>query len=365
MPSATMPGLSPGQIKRFIVSSLRGPIEHYQRPIMLVGEPGFGKSSVVAQACHDAQVELWPPLRLQQHDPVEGSGLPAKHPDRETATWLPFAEFLPTDPDWSGVVFLDEVTQVNADWQKVIGSLLDRAGVAGRRIPPKTRFILAGNEVTNRAGAARMLSHIQQRVKQIKLLFSLTDWQEQAAKDDVHQIVRSFADFKGGAFTSFDPALDINPVPRQWYGVSDELKLHGAVDDSWDPILKTVVGSLVGPGMANEFMAFRDHYNMLHGVVDQILTQPNGCEVPTEPSVVHALVGAVSERVRGMNGDLTKRHLSSIVTFGNRLPDSFSALLVRNVLCSNQFAEQLVEIPEGISWIQKHKEPLLAARAGR
>jgi hypothetical protein len=305
---------------------------------------------------------FWP-VRPIQHETVEYTGLPAIRPDG-TAHWAPFDDLLPTDPNWEGCIFIDEVTQLDLPSQKIVASLLDKEGVAGRRIPAGARFLLAGNRQQDRAGAGRLLSIIESRCRQVELLFSLDDWQHWAINEGLHQTVVSFAGFKGGAFVSFDPAKTLNPLPRTWHNVSNELYCHpNAGHSKDDAVMLAAVRGWVGSGMAAEFMAFRENFHLLHNVVDQVFNTPQQVSIGSEVSVQHALVGAVAQRVKERNGSMSDQQLGNVVVFGKQcLPRSLQALLC--LLCVASGCKRFLKVRETIAWCVENKDTLNAWRQG-
>jgi len=355
-----VPGVSPSTLKRDLKDRLTAPIKFY-RPLMLTGIPGVGKTAVVGQVCAEMGIPMWC-CRPIQHETVEYTGLPWVSDGK--AGWAPFKELLPTDPDWEGVIFVDEITQLDLPSQKIVASLLDKEGVAGRRVPAGARFILAGNRQQDRAGASRMISIIESRCRQAELLFSLEDWQHWALDEGLHQTVVSFAGFKGGAFCAFDPAKTLNPLPRTWHMVSDELHCHpNAGPSKDDAVLGSAVQGLVGPGPAAEFMAFREHFHMLHNVVDQVFDQPAQVSLNGDLSVQHALIGAVAQRMKERNGSMSDAQLGNVVTFGRAsLPKALQALLC--LQCVAAGCKRFLQVPETVAWCAEHRDTLESWRKG-
>jgi hypothetical protein len=355
-----VPGVSPSTLKADLRERLTAPLQYY-RPLMLTGIPGVGKTAVVGQVCQELGIPFWT-CRPIQHETVEYTGLPTVVDGK--AEWAPFAQLLPPDPDWEGVIFVDEVTQLDTPSQKIVASLLDKEGVAGRRIPAGARFILAGNRQQDRAGASRMISIIESRCRQVELLFSLEDWQHWALDNGVDQTVVSFAGFKGCAFVAFDPSKTLNPLPRTWHAVSDELHCHpNASASKEDPVMCCAVQGLVGPGPAAEFLAFREHFHMLHNVVDQVFNAPQTVSLNADLSVQHALIGAISQRMKERNGQMTDQQLGNVVTFGrHNLWRSLQALLCLNCVASG--CKRFLQVPETLAWCAEHRDTLESWRKG-
>ncbi len=356
-----VPGVSPSVLKADLKDRLQAPIEFY-RPLLITGIPGVGKTAVIGQVCQELGMEFWP-CRPIQHETVEYTGLPSIEDGK--ANWAPFEDLLPTAPDWEGLIFIDEITQLDLPSQKIVASLVDKEGVAGRRIPRGARFVLAGNRQQDRAGASRLISIIESRCRQVELLFSLDDWQHWALDRGLHSLMVPFADFQGGKFVTFDPARNLNPLPRTWHMVSDELMCHpNASASKEDPVIGSAVRGLVGPGPAAEFLAFREHFHMLHNVVDQVFDAPHGVSLNgSDTSVQHALIGAISQRMKERNGSMTDQQLGNVVTFGRgSLPKSLQALLCLNCVASG--CQRFLQVPETLTWCAEHRETLEAWRKG-
>lgn len=353
------PKVSPSQMATILKASWLGPREYYTT-ICVYGDPGVGKTEVAQQVAAELNIPFWKRMRPKQHEIVEITGMPKIR--EEDWRYVPNETDLFPPRDFEGVIYLDEMTQLTTAEQQGWTAILDREGVGGSRISPNCMFLLAGNLTTCRAGASNMVSIIQNRCEQYEQVFSLQDWQAWAANrlpKPVHPIPRSFADFKGGAFVpAFDPALPINATARSWVRAADKEYLHEKQGEEFDSVRQIIMSSLVGPGLAAEYMAYRRHWNLLHNVVDDILGGKSKGKVPDELSVQHALIGSLAERVRGLNGQLKDEHLKNLISYGNKLSDSMSALLVINVLAASKTAERLLKLPEGESWIRKHKDAL-------
>lgn len=91
------------EIKEVVCQAIKNPKDSV--PLFCWGGPGIGKSSVVRQAAEEEGVECID-IRLVLMDPSDMRGIPV--PEDGKARWLP-PSFLPHDPDWKGVVFLDEL----------------------------------------------------------------------------------------------------------------------------------------------------------------------------------------------------------------------------------------------------------------
>jgi len=374
-------GLSPGDIGKLMEENMMCDMSYYDI-LCVTGIPAIGKTSVARQVCEKLGIPGWV-IRPIQHETVEYTGVPfvrdpvfceiarslkamiageATEGDFEVAPlngqWVPFGELLPTDPEWEGMIFIDEFTQLDISQQKVMAGVLDKAGVAGQRIPKGARFVVAGNRQQDRAGAGRLLSIVESRCTQIEMLFSIDDWREWAMANNVHEVVVSFADFYGAdKFCRFDSSSSVNPLPRTWEKVSNKLHRAGPNADTSknNPIMKANVAGSVGVGPAVEFLAFREHYAALHGFVDTALNNPNAVQIDhSNLSACHCMVGAMSTKLREMNGQLTDDKLLNLITLGGRFSNMLEALLQQKL--GAQTILRLGKMDEGREWMDKYSK---------
>ena len=78
-----------------------------RRPTFLWGPPGIGKSDIVKQIGVDAGREVVD-VRLALWEPTDIKGIPYYNADQGKMVWAPPAE-LPTDPESTAIIFLDEL----------------------------------------------------------------------------------------------------------------------------------------------------------------------------------------------------------------------------------------------------------------
>jgi hypothetical protein len=337
-----------------------------RRSLRIEAIPGMGKTDIVHQAAESVRLPCVD-LRLIQHETVDITGAIGIDYATKTADWYPFESMFPTDPNWNGVLFMDEFGQLDTSMQKIGMGILDKAGVAGRRIPKGARIVLASNRQQDRAGSTRLLTPIEARTLGVELLFSMDDWQAWAASNGIDQVVRSYATFVGASefIPEFNPAEQVHAVPRTWASVSDELQARPGADPSTDNAeIRTVIQSLVGPGPVAQFMAFRQHFHLLHNVVDKVFDAP--ASVPLgglETSAQHALIGAVAARVKERNGQLTTQQAENVGIFMERLP-STTLQTIMVLHCDKAGSQQWKASAGRRNWIAKHADVITSAMQG-
>jgi hypothetical protein len=318
-----------------------------QRPVYLWGPPGVGKSSLVRQAAAEEGREICD-LRAVLLDPVDLRGLPSLNGDGR-AHWCQPA-FLPHDPGSKGVLFLDELAQAPPLVQAACLQLtLDRR-IGEYHLPAGWTVVAASNRAEDRAGAHRLITPLLNRFVHLDLEVSHDDWQAWAVQAGVAPEVRSFLRCRPALLYQFDAASGARsfPTPRSWEFVAQVLPVTPP------DLLHPVVTGCVGEGPAAEFVAFCRIYRDLPDV-DQVLANPLTCSVPSDPAVLYALAGALTERCRKTDDRL----LGAAVTYVGRLPDEFGVLTVRDVAAVNP---RVLTVPQASGWLKKHRDLLLTER---
>jgi hypothetical protein len=311
-----------------------------KRTLCVEGPPGGGKTSIVRQAANQLGVQY-----IERHMPtmlVEDFGIPV--PDNGTLRYQ-IPEWFPTDPTSEGILCFDDRNQASADLQKVLANICQARNLHGVPLPPGWMVVSTGNRQSDRAGANRVLSHLRNRETAIELVTSMDDWVNWALANEVRSEVISFIRFKPSMLHDFDPQRDANPTPRSWVdGVSAVLDV---VPKSAE--FACFVGA-VGEGAATEFNAFLKIYRELPDP-DAIIAKPDSSDVPTSPSTLYALTGALSARTN-------KDTIGNVMKYLRRMPGEFGVMLVLSVLGSPKTAV-LAAHPSVADWIRDNKHIIL------
>ena len=87
-----------------------------QRPLMMWGAPGIGKSDIVKQIGEE-QNRTVIDIRLPLWEPTDIKGIPYYNAKENNMVWAAPAE-LPTDPKYTAIIFLDELTQRHRQYRR-------------------------------------------------------------------------------------------------------------------------------------------------------------------------------------------------------------------------------------------------------
>jgi hypothetical protein len=224
-----------------------------QRPIFMWGAPGIGKSDIVKQIGEEQDREVID-VRLSLWEPTDIKGIPYYNANENTMTWAPPAE-LPTDPESTAILFLDELNSAAPATQAAAYQLVLNRQVGTYKLPKGVAIVAAGNRETDKGVTYRMPSPLANRFLHIELRTDFEDWNAWAVKNKVHEQVVGYIGFAKQDLYDFDPKSSSRSfaTPRSWSFVSELLM----DDDLPENTLTDLVAGAVGEGLAVKFMAHR------------------------------------------------------------------------------------------------------------
>jgi len=238
-----------------------------RRPTFLWGPPGIGKSDIVKQIGEDAGREVID-VRLALWEPTDIKGIPYYNADLGKMVWAPPAE-LPTDPDSTALIFLDELNSAPPAVQAAAYQLILNRRVGTYHLPKGVDIVAAGNREGDRGVTYRMPAPLANRFVHLEMKVDFDDFQDWATLNKVHPEVLGYVGFAKQDLYDFDPksASKAFATPRSWVFVSDLLD-----DDDTDlDTLQNLISGAIGDGLAVKFMAHRKIASKLpkaHDILD-------------------------------------------------------------------------------------------------
>jgi MoxR-like ATPase len=296
-----------------------------RQPVFVWGQPGIGKSDVMAQVAKARKIPLLD-IRALLLDPVDLRGLPyleatddpscANGHSYKQAKWAS-PDFLPTSGE--GILFLDELNAAAPMVQASCYQLVLDRKLGDYRLPDGWAIAAAGNRQTDRAVTHQMPTPLKSRFTHLDFEVDLNDWCQWAIQNSIRPEIIAFLRFKPELLSDFDRDKTAFPTPRTWAFVSNILNQQPA------PVIENaLIAGTVGDGAATAFAAFLKTFRELPNV-DAILMSPDTERVPTEASALHAVAGALSYAATGTNFDRVYRYLQ-------RMPPEFTVFSVRDAL---------------------------------
>ncbi len=332
-----------------------------KQPMLIMGMPGQGKSSIVEQVCEKIGADL-----IVAHpvvdNPTDYKGFPVLvdvdgKKSKKYMQYMSHAkkvpEFLPfgglrqlITADKLTVHFADDVGQAQTSVQCAYGQLLLNRAVNEHKVSDNVVFVAATNRKQDKAGVKGIISMLLDRFTSVvELQTSLEDWVRWAIENNLRHEVVSWVRYRPEVLSEFKPTPDFSrtPTPRGIHAMSK--MMDAGVPDY---LQIRMFSGAIGKARATEFVGFLRIYQNLPDP-DKVIMDPDNGEIPDEPSHLYALCGAISQRA-------TKNNLERIVKYADRLPDEFSVLLIKDCI-SNDAA--LTKSTAFNRWVINHQDVLL------
>ena len=312
------------------------------------GACGVGKSQLVKQVARHLKREFID-VRAVQLDPVDFRGLPRVKDDR--TEWIT-PNFLPTSGE--GILFLDELTSAPPMTQAACYQLvLDRA-LGDYRLPDGWSVLAAGNPASERGVSYSMPRPLLNRFLHLTLEPDLGEWCIWAGKAGIRPEIIAFLRFRTELLHDAAVRSGINawPTPRSWEMVSKAMdgidaRKAGITADVYEMLLMHLIQGAVGDGVAAEFIGFLNLFHSLPSI-DEILLNPTGAPLPSDPSAQIAIATALGRRI-------TDSSIAKAKLYLERLPDELQVLSMRDALLRDR---AIATTPEFTQFAVTHSDLL-------
>ena len=294
-----------------------------RRPTFLWGPPGIGKSDIVKQIGVDAGREVVD-VRLALWEPTDIKGIPYYNADQGKMVWAPPAE-LPTDPESTAIIFLDELNSAPPAVQAAAYQLILNRRVGTYELPKGVDVVAAGNREGDRGVTYRMPAPLANRFIHLEMKIDFDDFQEWAVMNSVHPEVVGYVGFAKQDLYDFDPKSPSKAfaTPRSWVFVSDLLK-----DDDCDiDTLHNLIAGAVGDGLAVKFMAHRKIAGRLPKAEDILSGKVKDLQIK-EVSAMYSLTVSLCYELKDAAEKKSKTFDAQADNFFRYMMDNFPTELV-------------------------------------
>lgn len=203
------------------------------RSLMMFGGAGLGKSQAMKQVANMLFGERDDNLidfRLADKEPsdVVGVQIPVTDDKGVTRTVYAIPNFWPEDPNWKGIVFLDELLHAEPYLQKVAYQIMLDHRIGTYVFPKGAVFAGAGNRPGDGTAVSMLEAPLANRMILVELDYDTTVWlQDYALHNDVHPTIVGFISANPGKIENYEEMLEINSpsyaTPRTWVTASDIL----------------------------------------------------------------------------------------------------------------------------------------------
>lgn len=229
------------------------------------GGAGLGKSEAVAQVAdrmfpHRIGNNLCD-VRLSDKEPqdIPGIPIPVEVEPGQYRTLYATPDFWPTDPNWEGIVFLDELPNaIQSTQHGAYQVVLDH--IAGQfKFPKGCVFVGAGNRDTDNGATTELLGPLVNRMIVYEVDYDLDVWiEDYAVLNDIEPELIGFLKNNPDFFYTGDVVDRTTAVfasPRQWTTVSGILKQFKKKALS-EYLTECSIAGSVGEGLDDLVMAY-------------------------------------------------------------------------------------------------------------
>ncbi|MDE7246174.1 MAG: AAA family ATPase, partial [Oscillospiraceae bacterium] len=214
-----------------------------QRPILLMGPPGIGKTAILEQVAHEEGVGLVS-YTMTHHTRQSAVGLPRIEartgPDGEPVhvTVYTLSEIIASVYDCmartgkqEGILFIDEINCVSETLAPTMLQFLQNKTFGSHRVPAGWMIVAAGNPAAYNRSVREFDVVTLDRVRQIDVGPDLDAWMHYARQRQVHGAVLSYLSIRENQFYRVErtPGEVSFVTARGWEDLSELMKSYEAL----------------------------------------------------------------------------------------------------------------------------------------
>ena len=205
----------------------------HQRPVLLLGAPGIGKTQIMEQAARECGVALVA-YTITHHTRQSAIGLPfiskKEYGGREySTTEYTMSEIVAsiynrmteTGLD-EGILFIDEINCVSETLAPAMLQFLQCKSFGNHEIPKGWVIVAAGNPPEYNKSVREFDVVTLDRVKKIMVEPDYQAWREYAYKENMHPAILSYLELRNNCFYRMETTIDGKQfaTPRGWEDLS-------------------------------------------------------------------------------------------------------------------------------------------------
>lgn len=253
-----------------------------QRPILLMGPPGIGKTAIMEQIAQELSINLVS-YTITHHTRQSAIGLP-KITEKEyggkkySVTDYTMSEIIGAVYDQmektgikEGILFLDEINCVSETLAPTMLQFLQYKTFGSHRIPDSFIIVTAGNPPQYNKSVREFDIVTLDRVRQINIEEDFDAWKDYAYRAGICGVILAYLEIKKDNFYSIKTDVDGRSfvTARGWEDLSRVIKVHEKLGIPVDE--KLTVQYLQNPEVARDFATYYElykKYNELYRIPD-------------------------------------------------------------------------------------------------
>ena len=242
----------------------------HQRPVLLLGAPGIGKTQIMEQAARECGVALVA-YTITHHTRQSAIGLPfiskKEYGGREySATEYTMSEIVASIYNRmsetglsEGILFIDEINCVSETLAPAMRQFLQCKSFGNHEIPKGWVIVAAGNPPEYNKSVREFDVVTLDRVKKILVEPDYQTWREYAYKENMHPAILSYLELRNNCFYQMETTIDGKQfaTPRGWEDLSRMMEVY-------ERLGKSITADLVGQYIQHERISreFAEYYEL-------------------------------------------------------------------------------------------------------
>lgn len=295
----------------YVIPSIR------QRPILLIGPPGVGKTQIMEQISQECQVGLVS-YTITHHTRQSAIGLPfiekRQFGGREySATEYTMSEIVASVyhkmeqtglPE--GILFIDEINCVSETLAPAMLQFLQGKCFGNHKIPEGWIIVAAGNPPEYNKSVREFDIVTLDRIRKIDVEPDFEAWKEYAVQAGIHPAVRSYLEVRQQNFCRLETTVDGKrfATPRGWEDLSQLIEVYEQLGKTVD---REIVSEYIQfPKIARDFAGYLELYHKYQDdyQVEEVLAgrTPDRVYEKLERAAFDERVSVVGLLLSGLNG---------------------------------------------------------------
>lgn len=242
-----------------------------QRPMLIIGPPGIGKTAIMSQVARECHVALVS-YTITHHTRQSAIGLPfiekKNYGGREyNITEYTMSEIVASIYDKmeetgmkEGILFIDEINCVSETLAPTMLQFLQGKTFGNHRIPEGWVIVSAGNPPEYNQSVREFDIVTLDRVRRIDVEPDFSVWKSYAYDNNIHGAIISYLDIKKENFYSVETTVDGKQIvtARGWEDLSELMHLYEELNI---PVTEDVISQYIqNPRIAKDFANYFDLY---------------------------------------------------------------------------------------------------------
>ena len=306
-----------------------------QRPVLLMGPPGIGKTQIMEQIAKECGINLVS-YTITHHTRQSAVGLPfikEKEYDgkKYSVTEYTMSEIIASVYDKTeqtgikeGILFIDEINCVSETLAPTMLQFLQGKTFGNQAVPKGWIIVAAGNPPEYNKSVREFDVVTLDRIKKINVEESFPVWKEYAYKNGIHQAVISYLEIRKQNFYRVETTVDGKyfATARGWEDLSNLIQVYEKLGKTVDRevISQYIQHPLTAKDFANylelyyKYKKYYDVDSILNGNLEpSLIAKAKASSFDERLNITGLLNGRLSEEFREY--DMEKRFMDKLYSY--------------------------------------------------